>query len=336
MCETFDPTGVQSCLNDRLQAACATANKELVEILINECKRKKYEKHEKNFSKYMNDGLQSACLCGHKEIAELLIEKGAHNFNKSMIAACEGGYIELVKIMIKKGANNWDKGFLEACKNGHFEIAKLMLENNKDSKNGNIKNLDIYQAFYYAAINGYDKIAKLLVDNGYNEWEHGLARACEGGNLTIVKLMIDNGAKNLEDGMRIASRKHKHLVEFFIEKGVNNWNSCLYSACYSGQRNIAELLIEKGANDVNYGLSEACDYLQEELAVYMISKGANINNCTMNLSDNSIEYLIKCDIKNYNDKFTEQFNRIRNILELTKNRLNKFLYIDLVQIIIKY
>ena len=76
------------------------------------------------------------------------------------------------------------------------------------------------------------EIVKLMIDfcerksNGVMDWNRGLCRACEGGNMEIVKLMI--------------------------EKGANAWDRGLIWACDRGHMEIVKLMIEKGATDRVY------------------------------------------------------------------------------------
>ena len=56
-----------------------------------------------------------------------------------------------------------------------------------------------------------------MLDN----WNWGLANACEGG--------------------------YKELVELMIIKGALSWNWSLSTACRNGHKEIAKLLIVKGA-----------------------------------------------------------------------------------------
>ena len=41
---------------------------------------------------------------------------------------------------------------------------------------------------------GHIEIANLMIDRGCEEWNHGLYKACRGGNVALVNLMILKGA----------------------------------------------------------------------------------------------------------------------------------------------
>ena len=66
--------------------------------------------------------------------------------------------------------------------------------------------------------------------------------------MDIVKLMIEKGANDWNDGMYSAcQRGHMEVVKYMIEKGAKSWNDGIYGACLGGHGEIVKLMIEKGA-----------------------------------------------------------------------------------------
>lgn len=50
---------------------------------------------------------------------------------------------------------------------------------------------------------------------------------------------------------------HKHLIEFFIIKGANDWNRGMYAAAHGGHKHLVEFFVSKGANDWCRGIHGA-------------------------------------------------------------------------------
>ncbi len=80
------------------------------------------------------------------------------------------------------------------------------------------------------------------------DWYRGLYGACRGG--------------------------HINIVNFLIEKRVDEWSWGLYGACKGGHMDIVKLMIEKGASDWCWGLWGACGGGHIDIVKLMIEKGA--------------------------------------------------------------
>ena len=62
--------------------------------------------------------------------------------------------------------------------------------------------------------------------------------------------IINYNEYNVNWGMKVAAEGgHRDLVEFFITKGANFWNSGMVFAARGGHKDLVEFFIEKGAND---------------------------------------------------------------------------------------
>ncbi len=89
-----------------------------------------------------------------------------------------------------------------------------------------------------------------------------------------INYFIEKGANDYHRGFKGACQgRHLEIVNLMIEKGVDNWNYGLYEVCRGGHLDIVNLMIEKGA-DVNRGLQGACEGGHLEIVNLMIEKGA--------------------------------------------------------------
>ncbi len=75
------------------------------------------------------------------------------------------------------------------------------------------------------------QLIEILTSDEINDVSIGLNRSAKSGNISLVEYFIDKGANNWNWGMEGAA--HKDLVEFFISKGANNWNWAMYWACWA-------------------------------------------------------------------------------------------------------
>jgi hypothetical protein len=85
-----------------------------------------------------------------------------------------------------------------------------------------------------------------------------LYKASKQGHKDLVQFFIDKGANDWNWALSGASLGgHKDLVEFFINKGANDWNMALYAASIGGHKDLVQLFIDKGANDWKWALCYA-------------------------------------------------------------------------------
>jgi hypothetical protein len=43
------------------------------------------------------------------DIVLTMLEKGANDYNKSMLAAAKGGHLDIIRLMMTRGATNYDE-----------------------------------------------------------------------------------------------------------------------------------------------------------------------------------------------------------------------------------
>ncbi len=138
---------------------------------------------------------------------------------------------------------------------------------------------------------------RIISSYNFDDWNVGLASACEGGQKEIVELMIEKGANNFDRGLYNACvGGHKEIIELMISKGANDFNRGLNGACYGGNKEIIELMISKGARDWTCGLLGACYGEHNEIILLTIIEGANINKCLVELDFEDIYYLLQATL----------------------------------------
>ncbi len=102
-------------------------------------------------------------------------------------------------------------------------------------------------------------------------WNSGLIGACEGiqclsrqscaqnPQLDIINLMIEKGANELNEGLRSAcTQDNFDVINLMIEKGANDWNNGLNIACTNGNMELVHIFVEKGAIAWDSSLHNAC------------------------------------------------------------------------------
>jgi hypothetical protein len=63
----------------------------------------------------------------------------------------------------------------------------------------------------------------------------------EGGHKELVDFFIEKGANDWDDGMYGAAEGgHKELVDFFIQKGADWWNGGMYGAAKGGHKELVD------------------------------------------------------------------------------------------------
>jgi len=74
---------------------------------------------------------------------------------------------------------------------------------------------------------------------------------------------------------------HRHLIEFFVSLGANNWNMAMGFAADGGHRDLVEFFIYRGADDWKLGLVKAARGGYVELTQFFIAKGGGDWNIAM-------------------------------------------------------
>lgn len=124
--------------------------------------------------------------------------------------------------------------------------------------------------------------------------------ACKNGDVELFRDLIDFPDYNYY--MHIGARfGNIEIVECCVDRGANDWNWGLVSACYGGHKEIAELMIEYGATNFTESL-QICENL--EVIKLLVSKTAKIKGwtiCMENAASNGdleiVEYFINRGVR---------------------------------------
>jgi ankyrin repeat protein len=184
--------------------------------------------------------------------------------NPTFKQMCNLGIVEHLLDYCQNNIPDWNDGLYDACRGGQLEIVNLMIK-----KGANDWNLGLEYACeggHFAYDNAHS--TRFAYDNAHStRFAYDNARStrfaydnARSTRLEIVNLMIEKGADDLDSGLSSACGSgNLEIVNLMIEKGANDWYNGLSNACYYGHLEIINLLIEKGANDWNEGLSNACE-----------------------------------------------------------------------------
>ena len=75
---------------------------------------------------------------------------------------------------------------------------------------------------------------------------YGMRGAAEGGHKELIDLFIKKGANDWNTGMWYAAEgSHKELVDLFIKRGANDWNNGMYGAAQGGHKELVQFFIKK-------------------------------------------------------------------------------------------
>lgn len=196
---------------------------------------------------------------------------GIQNWNSGLCGACKGGHLDIVKFAILKGADDWQTAFLDACVGGNLDVVKLVIFESENTKDNQLV-LDLNRGFYYACTHGSSnmQMINLLISKGANNWNYGLAGACNGVDMDLVQLMISKGANDWNLGLaEVCDGKYKSdksdksdrsdksdkilqnttgldIVRLMISKGANNLEFAVSSARFGGNLEILKLMISGG------------------------------------------------------------------------------------------
>lgn len=134
-----------------------------------------------------------------------------------ILTAVSNGILEMVNLYIIKGAQNVSRAFYCASLAGDCQIVKRFLETEVDE--------DEYECVCYGAI--------------------------YGGHLDVVKLIVEQKSFHESHWHRehflynSAMRGHKHLLDYFIEKGAHNWSFALIGAYFGKNEEMIAFFQEK-------------------------------------------------------------------------------------------
>lgn len=300
------------CYNDRFLYACFNGDKQLINQYI-----------QKKGIKDWDTGLYYACCGGQKDIVSLMIDKGAKDITESLEAAINMDNMNIVKILLESNILNNDElyeGFCQSCEKGNIEIIDLFLTKGISDVFECIE-IMIKKRHYDAVKFLIERSGKeLLVLNNLNA-KHTFSIICKYGLTDIAQLFFDIG--------------------IFLDSNI--LEESLYYACKYGHKKVVDFLINKGVNDLNRGLITASksykkyqeNKIYKDIVLLLIIKKADILKCVDILDKYDIEYLIKNNITEFK-QFTPLAIEIKHTLNYLQNRLISKLYHVLADICIKY
>jgi len=173
-----------------------------------------------------------------------------------------------------------------------------------------MKNIDLIDFFIQKSVNDSNFDHKYLLNL---DFEHkyllnlGMEKAASGGHRDLVQFFIEKGADNWNDGMMSAAKGgDKDLVNFFIEKGADYyWNFGMLRAARGGHRDLVQFFIEKGADHWDWGMLSAAEGGHRDLVQFFIQKGANEWNFGMYRAARGghrdlVEFFIEKDANDWN------------------------------------
>ena len=102
--------------------------------------------------------------------------------------------------------------------------------------------------------------------------DRDIFEAARQGSLFRVNELVRQGA-SVNYGMYGAAQGgHKELVDLFVKKGANYWNSGMRGAAEGGHKELVDLFVKKGANEWNGGLLWSKTI---SLTIFFIDQGAD-------------------------------------------------------------
>lgn len=211
-----------------------------------------------------------------KNLVETLIHtKRTINWNLGLRYACMFNNISIAKYMILRGSNNWLDALYWACKNENRVLIDLIIISRNSSNSCNPQIHELNAGLAGASESGNKELVDLMISNGAVNWNMGLLHASKNNKMELINYMIDKGGKKRYGLYGACSTNNRHIVDYLIQLGSNDWNSGLAGACHGGKKDMIDYMIDKGANNLNKGLSGACTQGSMEIINYIISKGAN-------------------------------------------------------------
>jgi len=93
-------------------------------------------------------------------------------------------------------------------------------------------------------------------------------------SLLLIKY-LDLAKGDYDTAMKLAAQGgHRNLVDFFISKGADNWNSGMFGAAQGSHHDLVDFFISKGSKNWNRGMEGAAKGGHKDLVDFFISKGA--------------------------------------------------------------
>lgn len=297
-----------------------------------------------------NDRFLYACFNGDKQLIYNYIRKGMNNWDIGLYYACCGGQKDIVSMMIDKGAKDITESLEAAINMDNIDIVRILLES--DILNDD----ELYEGCCHSCEKGNIKIIDLFLKKGISNVLECVEIMIKKRHYDCVKFLIERSGKELLSLNNISAKYTFSIIckyglidvaQLFFDIGVfldsNVLEESLYHACKYGHKKVVEFLINKGINDLNRGLITASksykiykeNKIYKDIVLLLILKKADISKCVDILDKYDIEYLIKNNITEFK-QFMPLANNIKYILNYLQKRLTTKIYHVLIDVCVKY
>lgn len=256
---------------------------------------------------------------------EDFIKLGLNDWNQGLYGAILSKNKDMVKFFIDKGASGWGHATLSAIRVNDRELVLYFLNKHQPGQT------DLQKYLEEATLRNSVDIVNLFIERGVTQLELAMFAAIRRNYRHFVDIFIQHGAVNFGGyaGQAVV-RKHADLLKYFVEQhGANNFNKYLLRSSRKLNVEVASYLIEKGANNfvscirnaALWGQLDSMQYFKEqseakgiiitkEIYNYCISQAPKLNR-TKERIDNMIS-IIKFCIANGADDFNLCMTRAIN------------------------
>lgn len=158
-------------------------------------------------NRILDHALVAASERGHLDLVKYLFNEGAgENLNQALSMAARNSHVDVVKYLISKGAELKEDSFQQACYGGCLEIMELLYR----------EYYDLSYMLYWSCYNGFKHVTDWLIENGANDFSHGLRGACRNKRLDMIDYMIEKGAISCSCGLSIDDHRNKLFHEIIM------------------------------------------------------------------------------------------------------------------------
>lgn len=198
--------------------------------------------------------------------ADGVIEQRDENGDTPFLVCCSfTSDLKIMQLLIEKGADinacntKGESSLFIVLKNKNLQMIDLLLENNAEVNN---VSEDGTSPLFWAVYKGLITEAKALLDRGADpkvaplnaKSGSTLAWAVNAGDLELVDRLLNQGADINTRGLLHHAVKHKHMMQYLIEKGadVNKkgdfGSTALHIAAYKCKPECVKILLDHGAD----------------------------------------------------------------------------------------
>lgn len=122
-------------------------------------------------------------------------------------------------------------------------------------------------------------LVEFFISKGANSWKFGLKQAAKGKHMKLIEYFLQKeNVMNIDDGLIGATQsRDKTLIDFFINKGAEDWDSALCAAAKIGDYELVDFFIERGAHEWLDAMSAACLGGHKHLAEFFKKKVSEVS-----------------------------------------------------------